>query len=88
MVCELPSVFDEQVVTSRKQHECCECFRPIMKGIKYVRSTGKWNGEWQSFVTCLRCNDLRQKVTKAHNLRYEDCLGFGELMEYLHECQR
>lgn len=35
-------VYHEQMVTARREHQCYECNRPIVKGATYERITGKW----------------------------------------------
>ncbi len=59
---------------SRKARKCYECRVEIVKGEFYWRATGKWDGDFSSFVTCEKCNDLQKRCDFA-------CAGHGGLAE-------
>ena len=72
-----PSAFTEKERKARKPHKCCECGHEITVGEKYQYVSGIWDGEPDSYKTCLSCVTLRGNyVCKAG---YE--LAFGELRE-------
>lgn len=74
-----PELYDESLKTARKQHACCECRRTIEPKEKYQVITGKWEGEWATFKTCLGCSRIRSRF----------CPGgfeFGSLAEQIEEC--
>lgn len=52
--------FHEENRKARKNHECSECGRIIKKGETYQRCTGKNDGEFWDFVTCLLCAEIRK----------------------------
>ena len=62
--CDLPTVFNEKVVRARKQHRCCECGRLILPGCRYQTVFGVWEGNAETFRTCLLCYDLRGVVAR------------------------
>lgn len=76
-----PDFFNEKTVTAKKQYKCCECRTPIVIGERYMRSSGKWDGDVCSFKTCLSCNEAKQKLGEII-----DCvISFRELGECLSE---
>lgn len=57
---ESPEFFSENFHRARVPHTCCECRRPIPCGSKYLRSSGKWNGDVDSISTCEDCARIRR----------------------------
>ena len=57
---EEPELYDERFPIAKKKHMCCECGGNIKPGQKYHRATGKWDGDFRSFKTCLPCNSIRE----------------------------
>lgn len=55
-------------------HRCDECWRPIMRGERYVSITGKWDGELRTYRSHVLCDMLAEKVS-----RDEWCRLLGEL---------
>jgi hypothetical protein len=47
-----------KVSVARKLHVCCECGKEIIKGDKYERSSGRTDGDFWSFSTCLICAEI------------------------------
>lgn len=93
---------DEREATARKPHRCCEahtssagerwgCVRTaeIKPGARYVRMTGKFDGEMYSVAMCLRCRRLLRKAWKRYPpVHEEEGPAFGGLLEYLREARR
>jgi hypothetical protein len=48
------------IVRARKPQKCCECGERINPGDRYEIVSGKWDGEWASFKTCLPCKEIRE----------------------------
>lgn len=48
------------IVRARKPQKCCECSDPINPGDRYEVVSGKWDGEWSCFKTCLPCKEIRE----------------------------
>ena len=67
---------------ARKQHRCYECDGPIVKGERYERVFGVWNGSADCFKTCERCVDLR---TWVKNNVPCTCWAHGNLHDDLSE---
>lgn len=79
-----PSVFRESFPEARHQHTCCECRGMIRVGETYQRVVGLWEGDWDTFATCLECVKWRRAVTEDRN-PYPCTPGFGSLEEELRE---
>lgn len=74
--CEFASV---KKVTARKEHQCCECDRTILKGETYEYVSGVWSGKFSTYKTCLRCIEVREKFCP-------DGFFFGELKDTIKNC--
>jgi hypothetical protein len=67
---------------ARKEYKCCECGEAIEPGQKYQRYMGKWDGEFEAFITCMGCYRIRMQYCRRGwefgGLAYQigDCLGF------------
>ena len=55
-----PEVCGALIVKARKPQRCCECGDPIDPGDRYEIVSGKWEGVWSSFKTCLPCKEIRE----------------------------
>lgn len=53
------SVLHVSVVKAAKNYACTECSETILKGTKYERVKGLWDGSWSSYKTCLSCVEIR-----------------------------
>lgn len=69
-----PAPYTEKLVTARKDHQCCACRQPILKGQRYEYINGCWDGEWDRFKTCLACSELRNAFCCSSGLEriFED----------------
>lgn len=56
---EMPEFFLSQTVRARKTHTCYECKSDIAAGEMYVRESGKWDGEFNVYKTCMSCKEIR-----------------------------
>jgi len=72
---DIAEVSSERVVVARKSHECCECGDTIRPGDRYEVASGRWDGEWSRFSTCLGC----MRVRDAYCCAWE----YGRLAETL-----
>lgn len=82
-----PSVFDETTPIAKNEHVCSECGETIVKGAKYKRVFGVWDGDAKSFKICDPCDALRERI-RDHELAEgcdedESLCPFGYLREYL-----
>ncbi len=66
-----PDFINEDIVTARKPHVCCECHGTINPGDKYEHVRGKWEGDFSTFKTCIPCRTIRN--------HYFHSFGYGEL---------
>ena len=75
----LPAFYAWTNPVARKQHSCCECAAPILKGEKHFRAHGKWDYGIESFrqhlACCEACMLLRDEFNDG------ECIGFGMLQE-------
>jgi len=53
---------------ARKDHVCDECYKPILKGDKYERIDGKWEGAMISHKCHMDCAALCNKIYKNDGL--------------------
>lgn len=56
----MPEVFSETTRTARKVYTCCECRSPIQPGEQYEYVWGKWEGDTNTYRTCLPCVEIRR----------------------------
>lgn len=54
-----PSIIRTSRPVARKEHRCCECAGAIAPGQRYERTAGCWDGNWDEYVTCLLCVEIR-----------------------------
>lgn len=48
-----------EIRTARKQHQCCECGKPISPGDKYEYVVYLFDGRWDADRTCSICKEIR-----------------------------
>ena len=76
---EAPSVQWIEAPIAWKAHKCCECLSVISPGEKYERISGVWEGEFQTFKTCMICAEVRR--TANSDLRDDEGIPFECLWE-------
>jgi hypothetical protein len=76
---DAPEMYCEKIVKARKPHDCCECEIKIESGSEYQRTTGRWDGRFDVFCTCLDCVNIRDAFRCGGNF------FFGQLWDSLHE---
>lgn len=54
-----PKVHEQSHPIARKEHQCCECGETIAKGVKHELVKGLWDGGWDTYRTCLMCEEIR-----------------------------
>lgn len=74
-----PEFYDVSLPRARKAYRCVECLNTIETGEQYERTVGKWDGEFSTEKTCLRCVELRKLLTL-------DCWVFGHLVDEVSQC--
>lgn len=74
-----PSVVSTTIRKARKPHKCCECDKEIHKGQRYQFISGLWDGEWDSYKTCLPCASIRNQYCPHGAI-------FGNLVVVVFEC--
>lgn len=86
MICELPKFWDYAEPVAKKQHKCCECSAPILKGEKHFHGWGKWDWGMESFRQHLLCEQACELI--RDEFEDGDCIGFGTLFEWYDEARR
>ncbi len=86
MECELPAFYNWSEPVARKEHKCCECSAPILKGEKHFVATGKWDSGLESFRQHLLCAEACMFI--RDNLNQGECICFGGLDEWHDEMRR
>lgn len=56
----ISELFSESRPKARKLHRCSECDKAINRGDQYQRTSGKSDGEFWTFITCLLCAEIRK----------------------------
>jgi len=67
----------EKVQRACKEHQCCECGQPIKSGDEYEYARGAWEGNFDTFKTCMTCKRIRDSLFT--------CWVYGGLWEDVHE---
>jgi len=69
---------------ARREHQCEECCMKILKGEKYCRFSGKYDGDFFDFKICARCEALREFISKQEEAAgchpHESTCPVGQLM--------
>ena len=50
-------LYHEAIVTARTPKKCDECNETIEPKQRYERVSGKWDGEWSVWRSCLPCSE-------------------------------
>jgi hypothetical protein len=80
MSCEMSSAYVCEFVMARKEHQCCECKGKILKGERYHKHHGVWDGSGFTYKVCPECELLRTEIDK--DVPYvEERTAFGCLCE-------
>lgn len=56
---ESPEVFNVFERRALIEHTCTECARVIHKAETYEYTSGKWDGDWQTYKVCAQCVGAR-----------------------------
>ena len=81
-----PEFYDQRIVKARKAHKCCELGCAIIPGDQYERFSGKWEGDFHCYSTCLACVEKRKVVSAFGSKNWnDDCYLFGGLTDAMHE---
>lgn len=78
-----PTVYLVHRYKARRSHTCCECQREIKKRETYEQATGRWDGEWSTYKTCLGCLRIRDHLSPDGWMHgglaeaVEECIGFN-----------
>ena len=76
---EAAKVYHIEKPIARKEHKCCECNEPIIKGQKYEKITALWDGHWETYKTCQPCLNMRDDYCPSG-------WYFGMLGEIMYDC--
>jgi len=74
-----PEVCRTEIRRAAKEHRCCECGATIKVGERHQYVTGKWDGFWDAYRTCMPCKAVRDD-------RMSCGWAYGRLWEDLREC--
>jgi len=78
------SFCSEKIVTARKKHKCCECYRTINAGEKYEKVAGVWGGDFSTYKTCIDCVSVRNEFFNGGYI-FENI--WSEIKAHNHESQ-
>jgi hypothetical protein len=80
--CDVPVFYRHSEPVAAKEHKCCECRAPILKGEKHFMCVGKWEGPPERFRQHLLCMEACMLIRDNFG---GDCIAFGGLKEEFHE---
>lgn len=72
---EYPQAYCEKFRIARKPHKCCECGGIILYKERYHYCSGVWDGQGQSYKTCVDCHELRKDINSTNSYDSGACLG-------------
>jgi len=75
-----PDFYSWAEPVASKEHKCCECLAPILKGETYFRAVGKWEGVVSTHRQHLLCMEACMLV--RDKLNDFECIPFGTLQEW------
>lgn len=78
-----PTAMTVIVRKARKDHNCWECDKGILKGDLYEYTSGVWDQRGDSFKVCGTCATI---ANLAAGLHPGFCYEFGRLHEAVEEC--
>jgi hypothetical protein len=70
-----PVPYAETIRRARKPHTCCECDEPIQPGQQYQHASGRSDGGWFRYHTCIPCSRIARDY----------CAPFGHLRAQIRE---
>src|SRR3712207_563056 len=73
---EPASVMTVTIRHARKPHRCCECAGEILPGQPYEYVSGIWQGQADSYKTCIACAEDRKALKAPWR-----CIPFGALLD-------
>lgn len=85
-----PEFFWCRTPKARKEHKCGECGIKILKGEIYQVFTGKWDGNMDTYKSCLPCAQLydyaqKNEIPVEGTYSHTGCLYYGELQEVVRQ---
>lgn len=83
---ETATFFNHTKPKAKKTHNCVECKGVIQPGEVYHKFAGVWCGDFEQYVTCVDCEELRTEIN--NDVSYDDQCCFTELGEYVFEIDR
>ena len=79
------SFCNEITPVAAKKHQCILCGEDINIGVKHVKRTGVWNGDFSSFRMHAFCCEVANEEYDADAWEFHDV---GEFREILHAYER
>ena len=62
-------------VKARKTHKCCACHRSIEPGEEYEYVSGIWDGDFDTYKTCIDCLSIRDNFfCNGYYYEFEEAL--------------
>lgn len=81
---ERVTVLSDTKPVARKAHTCGECYRDIKPGEQYERMTGIYDGQLDTYKTCLQCVSVREWLSQVCNGWIYSMVG-EDLLEHFRE---
>lgn len=55
---------------ARKPVKCCECGVLVPIGTRYLKTSGKWDGEFMTFRQCFPCGEIQRVFACDRNYQF------------------
>ncbi len=79
--CEMPQYYAWTEPIARKEHKCCECDAPILKGEKHLCVNVCWEYRPERYRQHILCAEACMLVRDS-GMNDDECLYFGGLSEF------
>lgn len=77
---ETPTLYNDNFFKARKSHRCCECGRQIAVGSQYQRVEALWDGNFDTYKTCMDWWNIREAFRCGGGFLFERL--WDDLNEY------
>lgn len=77
------AITEKPVKRTRKDHRCFECGHKIPRGSACMSVRGIWADGPDVMYWCLGCDLIRRELLTLIDRRYDEPLGYGEVLQFV-----
>ena len=78
-------LLSQKMVKARREHWCAACSKPILKGMKYVKTVAVVAGDFQMSKMCPRCQAMLEAYYQETNYDEDYCFSLSDLRSLVRE---